>query len=350
MSRALDANLKRLLQDETSKDVYDAISHELSQTYSHYIDIELLPRGYELESQNTYFLKEEYRLAIPKVCLVQAFVVARQLLMSHLNKPGRICTRDVRKATSVILLVDSEHLTAANTRKRLLLQQTRAAGEKRTELDREAYFVNSLLSSHLHRHTKSPVLWGHKHWLLRQYIEAQLPVNLTQDFDKVIYVAAERHPKNYYAWTYARDLVASRAKVDADCGAEQEEELVNTATKWCRLHHNDISGWSFLLHLALGFPRHAQNIFSQTARLVQTYSWRGESVWHFLRNLVLVPALRENQETRQAFVDLWHSVRQDVRDVQSLDAKVLDRALAWTEIPGISGDVSADSGMEMISR
>ncbi|KAK9436660.1 Protein prenyltransferase [Metarhizium brunneum] len=333
MSSAIDGSLRRGSQNEDPKEVYDAISHELSQTYRLYIDIELLPRGFETELKNAYFVKEEHCLAIPKLRLVQAFTAARQILISHLNKPGSICTDDVRKATSVMLLMDSEHLTAANTRKRLLLRQTLAACERKAELGREMYFVNSLLSSHLHRHTKSPVLWGHKHWLLRQYLEAKVPIDLMHDLESVVFVAAERHPKNYYAWTYARDLFVSRAKVKPGWDAEQDEELMRMAAKWCRLHHDDISGWSFLLHLALGSPQHAQEIFRQTARLVQTYTWRGESVWNFLRTLVMVPAMRDSSEVRQSFVDLWHHVRQDIRDAQSLDAKVLDRAAAWAEIP-----------------
>ncbi|KHN97753.1 Protein prenyltransferase [Metarhizium album ARSEF 1941] len=341
MSTVVDDGLGRRLQDGAPEEVYDAISQELSRTYRPYMDIELLPRGYETELGSSFFVKKGHRLAIPKSRLVQAFAVARRILLaSHLDEPGRTCASDVRRATSVMLLLDSEHLTAANARKRLL-GQTRPANERETQLKREMYFVNSLLSSHLHRHAKSPILWAHKHWLLRQYAEARIPMDLRHDFESVIHVAAERHPKNYYAWTYARDLFASRAKVHARCwDAQQDEDLVQMTAGWCRRHHDDISGWSFLLRLALESPRHAHDMFRQTATLVRTYSWRGESVWNFLRNLVLVPALRDDSEIEHSFVDLWQHVRQDVQHVQALDAKVLDRAADWVGIPSCQRNTS----------
>jgi hypothetical protein len=128
-------------------------------------------------------------------------------------------------------------------------------------------------------------------------------------------------------------LFSSRLKANANWDAERDEEFTKMMTTWCRTHHNDTSGWSFLLFLAIRLPQQAPQIFTQTARVVQMYRWRGEAVWNFLRNLVLVPGIRDNSDIRQCFADLWHHVRQDVQDdSMRLDAKVLDRAAAWTKI------------------
>jgi hypothetical protein len=333
MSTTADEGVNRRFVGENLEEIYDAISHELSEKPSGYIDIEFLPKEYQLASKNVFFLKEANCLAVHKLRVVQAFIVARQILNRHLDGSANASPAEVWKATNVMLLLDSEHLTAANTRKRLLLRQSLVASERKLELENDMFFVNSLLSSHLNRHTKSPVLWSHKHWLLRQCIEAKAPVNLVHDFESIIYVAAERHPMNYYAWTYARDLFSSRLKANANWDAERDEEFTKMMTTWCRTHHNDTSGWSFLLFLAIRLPQQAPQIFTQTARVVQMYRWRGEAVWNFLRNLVLVPGIRDNSDIRQCFADLWHHVRQDVQDdSMRLDAKVLDRAAAWTKI------------------
>lgn len=332
MSRALDAGVKRGLQNGDHKQVYDAISQELSQTGTEYLEIEMLPSDYVLKD-NVFFLKEGPTTIISKLRLVQAFIVARRILISHLDNPSSISAEEVQKATSVILLLDSEYATAAHTRKRLLLRDSLTEEDRRKELKKDLFFVNSLLSSRLHRHTKSPVLWCHKHWLLRQYIKAKMPMSLVDDLERVVYVAGEMHPRNYYAWTYARNLVSSQPQLNGGWDADKIQELTEKTERWCRIHYYDTSGWSFLLELAIKFPQHSEGIFRRTAAVAKSFSWCGEAVWNFLRNMIFVPAVEANPENRQLLVDLWNTLRQGA-EAESMNATVLDRAAVWAKIPG----------------
>lgn len=327
MSKVIES-VKRIIQNEDPKPVYDTISHELSQTYDQYMGIEFLPPEFEPELKGAYFFKENHFLALSKLRIIQAFIVARRILNQHLNQPGSVLTDDVWKATNVLLLWDSEHLTAANTRKRLILNSSLTETERKEVLEKDAYFINSLLSSDLYRHTKSPVLWAHKRWLFRQERQAQMPVNLVQDFESVIHLAADRHPMNYYAWSYARSLFSSRS---GEWDPETVQRFVEMSHKWCRLHLNDTSGWSFLIVVAAEFPQHAKEIFQETATLAKRYGWRGEAIWNFLRTLVLLPVLRENTDVTKGFHDLYSSVRGEIQDGTSWDATVLDRCAKWVD-------------------
>lgn len=64
--------------------------------------------------------------------------------------------------------------------------------------------------------------------------------------------AGEQHPRNYYAWQYARELF-KLVERDLDVATRREQEpVVETLGRvkvWCLLHPRDISGWAFLVWL-----------------------------------------------------------------------------------------------------
>lgn len=129
------------------------------------------------------------------------------------------------KISLVALLATTEHLTAVNIRKELV-----EAGIV-TPAD-ELHTLDILLGSPLVKHSKSPMLWFHRTWLLEKYPEL---VELEHEL-RIVSKAAHHHPKNYYAWTYARRLVRE----------SNRERISQWAWELCCANVSDVSMWSFL--------------------------------------------------------------------------------------------------------
>lgn len=138
----------------------------------------------------------------------------------------------------------------------------------------------------------------------------------------IVMAAGDRHPRNYYAWGYARHLPifagegnSSRAKSSAAARG-----LLASVHAFCLSHPRDISAWAFLVFLFrwLGWPfgsllpaasraaiglieeeeeeggeeegegeeegslRAMEGVVWGTREFVRKYEWRGESVGWFL--------------------------------------------------------------------
>lgn len=109
--------------------------------------------------------------------------------------------------------------------------------------------------------------------------------------------AGERHPRNYYAWNYARDLLRAICG-NEDLGTRRDvrgvpvEESLREVHYWCLQHPGDISGWSFLLFLLRrgdiagegggGFEGEVQRCVQVTWDFIRKFEWRGESARWFL--------------------------------------------------------------------
>ncbi|GFP59179.1 protein prenyltransferase alpha subunit repeat-containing protein 1 [Trichoderma asperellum] len=286
MSRALDDDVKRAIKHGDHEQIFTKIADALSQRHAELLEIELLGRSHMADA-GTILLQDGPAIAVPKLRLVQAFIFARALLYKG---------KDVSRATAVMLLMDPEHLTAANTRKRLLQDAIKSGTDVEARIRDELYFVDSLLTSRLHRHTKSPTLWGHRQWLMQRFQERGLKIDATSIMTAVISVAAERHPRNYYAWLHARYLTnavsetaASRDKdKDKDEDKDKDKDLagmLEAAKNWAVRHHDDISGWAFLMFFLDRHPEYAGPVVRETTRLAASFHWRNESVWYFLRNI-----------------------------------------------------------------
>ncbi|KAL8686287.1 MAG: hypothetical protein Q9218_007211, partial [Villophora microphyllina] len=197
----------------------------------------------------------------------------------------------------------------------------------------ELHFLSSILTSPLYKHAKSPTLWSHRLWLLRTFPflshlafhdpdPTAAPNQLSTDRFvveelEVVMKAAERHPRNYYAWNYAREIVrlsspSPSPSPSGEEGVKGEEkgeregvlgmdkeiwaECLHKIHKWCLLHPRDISGWSFLVFFiawialskvsgekeVLEKKEIIRAIFTRTEDFVQKYDWKGESVEWFL--------------------------------------------------------------------
>ncbi|KAF7946632.1 hypothetical protein EAE96_009625 [Botrytis aclada] len=290
MSRALDKDTMASLNASDSQKVYNDIVKVFDLYYSpghELIDFELLGKGQLPENVNTVVL--ENSVGIPKIKLIQAFVIARKVFFDLKDLDTKY-SKEIRDATSVILLTDPEHLTACNARKRLVqIFRNKTVLELGLELKSELRFVDSLLTSHLNRHTKSPTLWSHRRWLLEFCQSKDLPLDVYRDFTSVVMVAAERHPRNYYAWSHMRWLMKS---VEGHEGTYLM--IINNVKKWCLEHPGDTSGWSFLLY-CLSSPTfltatssidRKSLICEEVLGMAISLRWKEESLWVFLRTLV----------------------------------------------------------------
>lgn len=301
--------------------VYNDISSALEQRYNCLLDIEFLGQSHQLEPHIS-FLQDNNAIAIPKLRLIQAFIIARQRLHTYLSGDPKKSTKEILGATAVILLMDAEHLTAANTRKRILENEVAANGQQAAKsLSKEKYFTDSLLTSRLHRHTKSPNLWSHRRWLLDRFQVLGLPLDVAEDLRKVVFVSGERHPRNYYGWCHARHLITT-IEVDADVVSTAVEDT----KKWCFTHHNDVSGWMFLLFLIDRNKERTCEIFNETIKLVESFHWRNESVWYFLRNLALSESI--GGKVREDFLRVLGSFQ---KGADAVDRRTLEKTVVWVE-------------------
>lgn len=302
---------------------FEAISGVLVAANETTLEIEILPKSCVLPA-GQLLLQDGNAVGISKLGLAQAFMVARQRLRDHIDRTRSWTEDDLFAATAVILLFDPEYLTAANTRKRLIQGQKQSLSDLRLRLAKEKQLLDSLLTSRLHRHTKSPTLWSHRRWLLGVFTSSHLPIDVVADIRDIVGVAGERHPRNYYAWCHARFLISSGADVN-------KQELLKVVQTWCFQHHTDISGWTFL-----GFLFNNSNIAdaatintmsAQVLDLVSSLRLVNESVWVFLRTLAASRLV--NKEGCFRFQNVQRQLYE--ASANQTDEAILQSAIDWYE-------------------
>lgn len=366
-----------------SAEPYTTLIDLLSPSPPQILELDILPSSHPLTIHSA-----AQCVALPKSLLASLFLTARTVFFSHLasqkhdrpeNEHGssiypKNLSQDVlssssyiaaHKATLIILLWDPNHLTAANFRKRHLLH-LRTSPSFLTALDSELAFLSSLFTSPLTKATKSPTLWAQRHWLLHTFgaelitQASRQHLNPSWDGDgnvrdekqrrrgqntwdlllenemQIVMRAGDRHPRNYYAWNYARKLLAlflqstsSSFPTSIPISTPQILSLLTSTHKYCLQHSRDISAWSFLLHLfhylhwsdvspfpspspspstshTHAYPHSAEQlnrnaleemerVVCATREFVRKFEWRGESVEWFLG---MVERERENGKGR----------------------------------------------------
>lgn len=329
MSRALDKDTFRALGNAQPSAAFAAISGALAQAqvgeHARLLEIEILPKSHVLDT-NTFLLQDENAIAISKLGLVQAFFVARKMLQGHRSGEGTTLSADnLLATTSVILLMDPEYLTAANSRKRLIASEAEVA-RKLQLLQRDRALMDSFLTSRLHRHTKSPTLWSHRRWLIKTSRSLGMQPNVTEELKCIVMIAGERHPNNYYGWCHARWLT-ELAQLD-DQADDNVHDLMVATKLWCFRNHTDISGWSFLTSLLMKIGGSAiPVVFEETIKLAISLQWNNESTWVFLRTLAASGALKDSE-----LVLFQESLNPLLRRSGSLgDDRVVEQTKSWYE-------------------
>jgi len=323
-------------------------------TYTHLLSILHFPTPSPLEidilpfSHSPQILYDPIpaSLGIPKALLIPLYIHAHNIFFSHLPsthsnrhshspspspnnyKPQPIQNHDEEEAynaTTILLLHDPTHTTALNFRKaRLLALKPHQSGFK-DALQQELHFLTSLLTSPLVKHNKASTLWAHRLWVVRLAPESVMRLwvggedgrvegcgreegldwesglegsesegAVKRYWDKeleVVMKAGERHPRNYYAWAYARDLLRELAGKGRKWGLARAG--VRKVQRWCLQHPRDVSGWAFLEFLLRevggegdrGGEEVVRRVVWETRQFVRKFEWRGESITWFLKSV-----------------------------------------------------------------
>ncbi|KAI9674363.1 MAG: hypothetical protein M1829_003765 [Trizodia sp. TS-e1964] len=276
----------------TAPDPYAQITDFFNGHAGRLLEIEILPSSF------TTTLIDGPNIGIPKGVLVAAFLAARKIFFDNykcdIYDQPRL--QLALEASRIVLCFDGEHLTAINFRKKGLLGQKQPSLQHITD---ELVLIESFLTSPLHRHTKSPTLWSHRRWLIElwqktpksgrgqsimpsQFWDAMLPLEM-----RVVTRAGERHPKNYYAWSYARWLykLHQRESGPEDPSQAHLPRLHQDILTWCLAHPSDVSGWSFLLFLLSEIPSKeaAAVLVDQLFAPSAAFCWSHEAMWACLR-------------------------------------------------------------------
>ncbi|CAF9941484.1 MAG: hypothetical protein ALECFALPRED_009161 [Alectoria fallacina] len=289
------------------------------------LEIEILPSSFPPQ-----ILHESSAVGIPKSLLVSLYLKARKTFFDHVSSRDSNLYHAALQSTTIMLLFDPNHLTAANFRKRHIQRfsgkQTedayngRGAENLAKAVQQELRFLESLVTSPLSAHAKSSTLWAQRLWIVQNFFQLAVGEHVTDEAIQMenarhgirnlwdeelvsVMKAGERHPRNYYAWHYARELfwlVHTRRPELAE-GTQSDWKLLGDSSglvhRWCLMHPRDISGWAFLV-FALeqlrieccdkGRKRKRFDdgiaIFApETKGFVKKYEWKGESIEWFLK-------------------------------------------------------------------
>jgi protein prenyltransferase alpha subunit repeat containing protein 1 len=340
MSRALDIDAVPSLKHDPQS-AYVDLAKALSLKTEDLLEIEILGKGHCLP-EGCNLLVDDNSIGIPKVKLVQAFVVARQTLFRYLKECPPEKEDDLRSAAAVILLMDPEHLTAANTRKRLIQKyQSGPRVEVEAILKNELHFVDSYLTSRLYRHTKSPTLWGHRRWILETSKSIQMKHDIQKDLVSVVLVAAERHPRNYYAFSHIRWMIKAfndtiSFESTSHLAMNGHEKFVATVKNWCLRHPGDTSGFSFLVFClsqtvstdSRSISERAtewSTICKEVLKFAVSFKWTNESVWMFLRTVIASEGVAEGD------VDDFYGAVTDILATDPDSKTAVKAAKDWCE-------------------
>ncbi|KAK2813270.1 hypothetical protein FQN49_008312, partial [Arthroderma sp. PD_2] len=276
---------------------------------------------------------EYISIGITKKALVRAFTTARRVFFDSLNHgSGQLAETEqaAASASAIILVFDSEHLTACNWRKRRITSRLEGSDAARSSSRRpgtkedtytdllsvECNLTASLLRSPLHRHAKSPTLWYHRFWVMAQHARESQSSEiemLNYEVDLVLR-AAVHHPMNYYAFSYLRQYLALLACIVAGGARDRSEpityevvaelsrgtaevtsrlisdtNLITTMCDWCLRNPGDNSGWMFLFHLLSllddGAVQH--DVVQRVIQFGFRVRWQKEALWTFVELAVL---------------------------------------------------------------
>ncbi|KAL4889694.1 hypothetical protein BDV59DRAFT_104684 [Aspergillus ambiguus] len=294
---------------------FQELSHIFRNRGNRILEIEILPPALGP------LLQDGCSIGITKKYLAQAFVAARWVFFAESSAQGedeRLGKKldEVTMCSEIILLFDCEHLTACNWRKQRLqdmIQRHDATSQASREtladsLHTELTLMTTYVCSPLRRHTKSPTLWEHRLWVLRNLLlcesdetsgqpgspgceqsnpAMETALRLWQQELVTVLRAGELHPRNYYAFNYIREVCGVLSQKVADCDGRSTRfarEGVDPTLDWCLAHTTDISGWMFLFYLLEAVPDDGvrQTTVRRAVRFARDVGWEGESLWTFV--------------------------------------------------------------------
>jgi hypothetical protein len=305
---------------EFQKLAYESLRKYFQEHEDEVIEIEILSPA--IQPPDGITMQDGSSLGLPKKILALAFVEARRRFFMNKETRDPLAIAQTLQATKVMLLFDPEHLTAANYRKRTLSQLRDHHGlhigtPYHRALQQELCFLNSILTSPLHRQSKSPTLWYLRSSIVDSLILVELkdapPDHIAEFWHSeltAVCKSGEQHPKNYHAWQYARRLVH---KIQS---RELAEDIARHVKNWCCRHPSDISGWSFMLYLIpIITPLLRQELVGDVINYAIGLDCGQESLWIFIRTVLALPNAEfpTSYQSLQAYrKDLGHTNRHSV--------------------------------------
>lgn len=306
--------------DLRHKLAYDALNDFFRKHAEDVVEIEVLPPAIT-PPDGSLVLEDGLCVGVPKKVLAAAFIAACSIFFQKRDDSDEAAVQAALDATKVILLFDTEHLTAANFRRRQLhCFSSHFDGELNHAwpLYLELNFLDSILTSPLHRQSKSPTLWNYRSWIMEVFdpwicmcrgtIHDRDAVSPSANFARelnVVLRSGQRHPKNYYAWQYARQLILNAVGgqlIEGDLPLPKRldhlqspsenlilKQSVQTVHDWCLRNPSDISAWTFLGFLLLRCPQdkqHVRQVVDKTLEIAHDFRWAHESIWVFLRTVI----------------------------------------------------------------
>ncbi|KAH8730191.1 hypothetical protein GQ44DRAFT_483146 [Phaeosphaeriaceae sp. PMI808] len=313
---------------------YETLSSHLQAYNDQVITLEVLPSAFQ--PPDGLLIHDGLFVGIPKKILALSFLEARKRFFNNIKNSDSQSL--ALNATKVMLLFDPEHLTAANFRKRRLVALQAVTTREGQLVYREAVkyefcFLDTILTSPLHRQSKSPTLWHHRVWLRNHFVKTR-PENLTETIDTNFWrteltsvcSSGEQHPKNYYAWQYARRLLEN---ID-DFGTRLE--FGQQVKDWCFQHPSDISGWTCLLCVILKVEpvSKRQEMVQYVLNYAMKLRTQQESIWVFVRTVVAHESLQHGQ---REFTLLLGKFSKDLEAIggPSILSERVRQTLQWIE-------------------
>lgn len=313
--------------DPRHKLAFDVLDDFFRRHQDDVVEIEVLPPAIA-PPDGSLILEDGLCIGVPKKVLAAAFVVACSVFFEKRVEADKDSVQRALDATRIILLFDPEHLMAANFRRLQLHSLPLFCLDQNMEDARpvhlELNFLDSILTSPLHRQSKSPTLWNYRAWIMGSFdpwywMSRSMPqdvarTSLSDNFIRewgIILKSAERHPKNYYAWQYARRLVAGQSDHAGHFYARKERyaelspnyDIVDLSADmvhdWCIRNPSDTSAWSFYYFLLSCFDAKKDTLGEfvyQSIERAHSFRWKHESFWVFLRTVIADSKLTSQTE------------------------------------------------------
>ncbi|KAF1839147.1 hypothetical protein BDW02DRAFT_229015 [Decorospora gaudefroyi] len=321
---------------ELQKRAYESLSKYFQEHEDEVIEIEILPPA--IQPPEGVLMQDGLSLGVPKKVLALAYLEARQRFFDNRTSGLSSPIAKTLQATKIMLLFDPEHLTAANFRKRVLSHLEAGYGlyaetPYHQALRQELCFLNSVLTSPLHRQSKSPTLWYHRSGIVDSLVLIEF--SGASDDQKAafwrgeltaVFKSGEQHPKNYHAWQYARRLMHKIENLGSD------EDFAHRVKDWCCRHPSDVSGWSFLLYLTarLQSTSSRHDLVADVVNYAITLGSEQESLWVFIRTVLAQEMLIEKHTALYQTLQNYGKSLETASKRPEISARV-HSALTWIE-------------------
>lgn len=227
-------------------------------------------------------------IIVTKKLLGAAFIEAHHYLANYYKNGTELLRLDrsdlirLYRSSVISLIVTAQDISALN----IHWEALQMLGLE--YLDTELVIIETMLTSRLARLNKSSLIW-----LLYQKTLCLRYRFLQDAYGRVVscvFISADRHPRNYYAWNFLRGYVHVLQSSGASDGLAS---LYTRLNDYCHTNLADLSLWEVLLEIIVPldlyreysisqWQRHAQQSFGAYSLDIGEVSERVKSQWDFI--------------------------------------------------------------------